>query len=118
MMPHLPFRDCLAHLDAHCGGDLLDGRSPDEVLAMLERSEQPGPYDEALRMLVEWLPLRDAGQTVTRIELIQALGPLRLRYQTQDGDTESYRALVRLICAIDAAYDELADAATCDFDGH
>jgi hypothetical protein len=118
MTPHLPFRDCLAHLDAHCGGDLLDGRSPDEILAMLERDEQPGPYDEALRMLAEWIPLRDAGQTVTRIELIQALGPLRLRYQAQDGDAESYRALVRLIRAIDTAYDELTDAAAGDAGDH
>lgn len=118
MTPSLPFRDCLAHLDAHCDGNLLDGRPPDDVLVLLERDEQPGPYGEALRMLVAWIPVRDAGQRVTRVELIRALGPLRLRYQTQDGDAGSYRALARLVRAIDTAYDELADAAACDCGGH
>ena len=29
MTPSLSFRDSLTHLDAHCGGELLDRRAPD-----------------------------------------------------------------------------------------
>lgn len=100
----IPFDECLVRLDALCGGELLAGRSPTGVL---ERAELPAPYAQALCMLVDWIPVRSAAQAVARKDLIRALGPLRLRYQNGEGSADAYRALARLIRAIDAVYDEL-----------
>ena len=118
MNPCIPFRECLGRLDAYCEGELLGGSAPDAMLAMLMRGERPGRYAEALLMLIEWIPVRDADQCVGRNELVHALGPLRLRHQAGDGDTEAYRALTRLIRAIDAAYDELDGEATHGHTSH
>ncbi|APZ41778.1 hypothetical protein [Acidihalobacter ferrooxydans] len=105
MSPRLPFDECLARLDAQCAGELLRGMTPRDALAV---TGLPGPYAPALRMLVDWVPVRTPGQPVTRNELVHALGPLRLRYQAEDVDPEHYRALARLLRAIDAVYDACA----------
>jgi hypothetical protein len=114
----IPFRECLACLDAYCEGELLGDLAPDTMLAMLKRGERPGHYAEALHMLIEWIPVRDADQCVRRNELVHALGPLRLRHQAGDGDADSYRALARLIRAIDAAYDALDSDTAHGHAGH
>jgi hypothetical protein len=107
MSRQIPFDECLAQLDALCGGELLDGAAPDAILAVRQRNEEAGPYAEALRMVVDWIPVRSADQAIARNDFIHALGPLRLRHQSGEGSAETYRALARLIRAIDAVYDEL-----------
>lgn len=104
MSPSIPFDECLSRLDQHCGRELLAGALP---AAMLADDGPQGPYADAIRMLVDWVPIRAVDQPVARNELIQALGPLRLRYQAgNSGDPAHYRALAQLIRAIDAVFDD------------
>lgn len=106
MIVGMPFDACLTRLDAHCGGELLAGAAPATLCEEVRDGRSDSPYAEALRLLLDWVPVRRLDQTVTRSELVLALGPLRLRYQAQEAPLAEYRALTRLIHAIDAVYDE------------
>ncbi|MEJ2060723.1 MAG: hypothetical protein P8Y64_09595 [Gammaproteobacteria bacterium] len=115
----MTFRALLKRLDTYCGGCILAG-SEERTFQRLMADEHPDPYyAPLLRMLIDWVPIRHAAQSVYRADLVRALGPLRLSYQQADADPAGYRALNRLIAAIDAAYDDAAlEARTLNHKSH
>ncbi len=66
-----------------------------------------GPCDDILATLVAWCRIETMETVLSRSAVIDALGPLRLRYMTDpDAPITTFQLLTRFIEATDAAFDD------------
>lgn len=99
--------ELLRRLDPYCGQRVLAGMEPGAALEAADAGSHPHPVTgEALAMLLAWSGAKDAEDSVDRTQAVDALGPLRRRYMSDDAPPDGLRAVQELIEAIDAAFDD------------
>ena len=100
------FSEFLARIDPYCDRQVLQG-DVQHTFALLRAHRHPhAAYQKLLRMLMDWCTITQPDADVERASLVNALGPIRLEHQTDNAPTEGYAELMKLIRAIDAAFDD------------
>lgn len=61
---------------------------------------------EVVSMIYNWCALDHAHAPVERAAVVNALGPLRRRFMTGEGNVQDFHRLNQIIEAIDAAFDD------------
>lgn len=107
----MTFGELLLRLHEQGLGPVLCGEPPSAqaTCAALLAGRHPEPLlGELLSTAALWCRISGPDSEVDRAAVVNALGPLRRRYQADDAPAEGLRALGTLIEAIDAAYDAAA----------
>lgn len=100
--------ELMHYLDANTGYDVLDG-SPDETLAKAKAGTHRDPLlAEIIVAFAAQGGCDSADAPVERAGMVNAMGPIRLKYMGDDAPIDAFRAVQRLVVAIDEAFDEEA----------
>lgn len=101
--------DLIIYLDRFSGYQILDG-SPAETLAKSLSGNHSNTYiGEIISSMAEKLGLDDVDRVMPeRVQVINSLGNLRLKYMADDAPVEGFRIVEKVIATIDSAYNEEA----------
>lgn len=104
----MKFEELLDYLGQNAPYDLLDG----DVAATVDKARAGNHRDplagEILAALIEGADVQDLETEVDRATVVNALGPLRLKYMADDAPVEGFRMVERLIQTMDLAFNEEA----------
>ncbi|MGD8208166.1 MAG: hypothetical protein PVH47_08830 [Thiohalocapsa sp.] len=104
----MKFGDLLQYLEMHTDFDILDG-TPDETLAKaLDGSHRNAYAGELIKAAADNLGLETVEDAPARVEFVNSLGKLRLKYMADDAPVEGFRLVEKIITTADAAYNEEA----------
>lgn len=105
----MTFSELLTYLDRHSGYPMLDG-DPAASLGKARSGEHANPYaGEIITQLADKLGLDGVDAVLgERVQVINALGALRLKYMADDAPVEGFRTVEKVIATIDAAFNEEA----------
>lgn len=101
--------ELLTYLDRHSGYPILDG-TPAETLGKARTNGHANAYaGEIVACLAERLAIDDADAALPeRVQVINSLGRLRLKYMADDAPVEGFRIVEKVIATIDSAFNEEA----------
>lgn len=100
--------ELLQYLDTHTGLGILDG-GPAESLEKAKADTHANPIAaEVIRAAAEGCKLDAVDGSLSRVEFVNALGKLRLKYMADDAPVEGFRAVEKIIATADAAYNDEA----------
>ncbi|MGM0411794.1 MAG: hypothetical protein ACQERG_00590 [Pseudomonadota bacterium] len=100
--------ELLQYLDAHTNHDFLAGEVA-ESLTRAQNGEHPDPIaGEILAGIAEGCGAANTDAEVERSQVVNSIGPLRLKYQADDAPVEGFRLMRETVLAIDAAFDQEA----------
>ena len=100
--------ELLQFLDANTSHDFLAGGVA-ESLTLARNGEHPDPIaGEILAGIAEGCGATDTDTEVERAQVVNSIGPLRLKYQADDAPMEGFRLMRETVLAIDGAFDDEA----------
>lgn len=105
----MTFSELLTYLDRNSGYPVLDG-SPSQTLTKAVDQEHQNSYaGEIINCIAEKLKLDSTDRELPeRVQVINSLGQLRLKYMADDAPVEGLRTLEKIIATIDSAYNDEA----------
>lgn len=104
----MKFGDLLQYLDRHTEFEILDG-TPAETLEKARAGTHKNSFSgELISVSAENLALESVDDTPARVEFVNSLGRLRLKYMADDAPVEGFRLVEKVITTADAAYNEEA----------
>jgi len=100
--------ELLEYLDANTQFSVLDG----EVQQTLDKARAGTHSDpimgEIVKGIADGCGCDSPDSTLERVDAVNALGPVRLKYMADDAPVEGFRAVEGTIHAIDGAFNEEA----------
>lgn len=103
---HMTFAELLCRTDAYCERRILEG-SAEQTFEIIRSGRHADPqFRRILSTLTQWCAIREPNMYLQRSEVVNALGPMRLRLSAEAEATPAYQALIQFIRAVDAAYDD------------
>lgn len=98
----------ITYLDEHTQYQFLSGDAA-QSLTLSQQNEHPEAVaGEMLKAIAEACQCSDVSCELKREDVVNALGPMRLKYMADDAPVEGFRLLEKSILAIDAAFNEEA----------
>lgn len=104
----MKYGDLLRYLDANTEFEILDG-TPEETLEKARAGTHKNRFaGELIDTSADNLALRSVDETPARVDFVNSLGKLRLKYMADDAPVEGFRLVEKVITTADAAYNEEA----------
>jgi hypothetical protein len=104
----MKFGELLQYLDLNTDFDILDG-SPAETFEKAQGGTHGNPIAaELITTSAGALGLGSVDDEVARIEFVNSLGKMRLKYMADDAPVEGFRLVEKVITTADAAFNEEA----------
>jgi len=100
--------ELMRYLNGHTDYDVLDG-TPAETLGKARAGTHRNPLiGQVIAAFAVQGACEHADAVVERAAMIKAMGPIRLKYMGDDAPLETFRAVQRLVVAVDGAFDDEA----------
>lgn len=105
----MTFSELMIYLDRASGHSILNG-TPAETLEKARADHSGNAYaTEIIKCMADRLEINDVDKELPeRVQVINSLGKLRLKYMADDAPVEGFRMVEKVIAAIDSAYNEEA----------
>ncbi len=98
--------ELLQYLDEHTELDVLDG-SPTQSVDKAKADTHKNTYvGEIIRAVMDKCGLQSGDDSLERVDFVNSLSQLRLKYMADDAPVEGFRTVERVIATADAAYNE------------
>ena len=104
----MTLNELLQYLQDHTEFQLLDGTPEESLRKAVDDTHSQPIAAEIIRALNDKAGDSGGEARLERIDAVKCLGPLRLKYMSDDAPVEGFRMVEKIITTIDAAYNEEA----------
>ncbi|MGH8670568.1 MAG: hypothetical protein ACREUA_00830 [Burkholderiales bacterium] len=104
----MTFAELLEFLGAHTPLDILDGDTASTLQKAATATHRNALVGRVIADMFARSGLADLHAPITRAQAISALGPIRLMFMKDDAPVEGFRAVERIVQAIDGAFNDEA----------
>lgn len=100
--------ELIQYLDAHTKFRYLDGDAQQTLTKARTDQHSNGVVGAIIKAIAEKCACMDARCNLERVDVVNALGPMRLKYMADDAPVDGFRTIEGTIIAIDAAFNDEA----------
>lgn len=105
----MKFGDLLTYLDTNTPYEILDGSAAESVAKAKDGSHKNAYAAELINTVLDNAGISDdADSELARIQFVNSLGKMRLKYMADDAPVDGFRLVETVITTADAGFNEEA----------